>query len=475
MAENKGSKVLKAGVWYTIVNFLTKGAIFLTTPIFTRLMSTKDIGAFSNVNSWYQVLLYLVTFNFVVTIAVARFDYKDELDRFTSSILVYGTIITGIIYCIIIAWMDFFSDLFSMQPYSIHIIFIYMLVYPALLVYQSRNMIEYKYKMSATVSIASIVLSIGTSLLLINTMEDQLLGRLIGNFIPVAVLCLVIYIMLLVKGHGFSMKYLGYAVKVAFPMIWHSIAIHLLASGDRIVITRILGEESNALYSVAFTTGIIAAALWDAMNNAWSPWSQECMDKGNTEEMKKASRPYIGFFAIVVFGMLLVSPEILYMMGGSDYMQAVYVLPPVIVGCLCQFIYSLYVNAEFYLKKQTRIAFATLCAAGLNIGLNFIFIPKFGYIAAAYTTLFGYLFLFLVHFLSLYHLGKKDWYDNRYNIIVICCFLLMIPFFNFLYQHSIVRYCIIGLTIIILLLIMVINKEYLLNYVRRFLGKNEAE
>ena len=453
--KNKGSnKVIRAGMWYTIINFVTKGTAYLTTPIFTRIMNIDDIGDFSNINAWSQVLLYLITFDMSVSLSVARFDYEEEIDKYTSSILIYGSVITGVFYLIVLLKLDFFCELFSMPPYAIHILFVYMLVYPALLVYQMRNMFSYKYIASAFISISSLTLSIGCSLVLVQLTKDQLLGRVIGNFVPITLFCIVIYICIVIKGGRVSAKYLSYALKVSFPMIWHSIAIHLLGSGDRIVIKRILGANANALYTVAFTTGTLASALWNAMNSAWSPWSAERMNKGEINIMKKASRWYVLFFMVVILGLLLITPEILYVMGGRQYKEAVYVLPPVIVSCLCQFVYSLYVNAEFYLKKQTRIAVATVIASGLNLLLNFFLIPRFGYVAAAYTTLFGYLFLLVFHFVSLFMLGKKDWYDNKFNFLIIGIFLFLVPLFNLLYHHNSVRYICIILIIFVLIYLL---------------------
>ena len=41
----------------------------------------------------------------------------------------------------------------------------------------------------------------------------------------------------------------------------------------------------------------------------------------------------------------------------------------------------------FYYKKSGFIAFASIVAAAINIILNYILIPRFGFVAAAYTTL----------------------------------------------------------------------------------------
>ena len=46
------SVVAKAGLWYTVCNFMFRGMAFITTPIFTRLMSKTEGGEFSTFSSW---------------------------------------------------------------------------------------------------------------------------------------------------------------------------------------------------------------------------------------------------------------------------------------------------------------------------------------------------------------------------------------------------------------------------------------
>ena len=38
------NKVIKAGIGYTIGNYLLKGLSFLTVPLFSRLLDTSDYG-----------------------------------------------------------------------------------------------------------------------------------------------------------------------------------------------------------------------------------------------------------------------------------------------------------------------------------------------------------------------------------------------------------------------------------------------
>jgi O-antigen/teichoic acid export membrane protein len=60
----------------------------------------------------------------------------------------------------------------------------------------------------------------------------------------------------------------------------------------------------------------------------------------------------------------------------------------------------MYVNYAFYEKKTKNIAAITIIIGLLNITLNYLLIPHFGYIAAAWTTLISYISLFILHYIN---------------------------------------------------------------------------
>lgn len=444
-ANNSNGKVLKAGIWYTISNFVVKAAGFITTPIFTRLLVPEDVGFFSNIQSWFNILVIITTFDLFSAIAVARFDYKDDLNEYIASTLLLGSLITGTFYIIALVFWGFFTELFQMDSISLHLVMSYCLVYPALQMYQMKARIEYNYRASVALSLGSVLGSTLCSLCMVLICSNKLFGRVTGFYAPVIILNLGIYIILIRKARFISTKYWRYALAISIPLIWHTLAGNLLNSSDRIMITRFCGTSDNALYSIAYSCAIIVSVLWASMNTAWSPWAYEKMEEKNYLTLKKASRPYILFFGFVVFCFLMVAPEVLMLMGGSKYASSISVIPPVMIGYVFQFIYSLYVNIEFYSKKQSYIAVGTTIAAITNIILNWIFIPIYGYVAAAYTTLIGYIVLFIVHFLFVRKLGKLSWYDTRFNLLFLAGSLIAMFISLLLYHASIIRYFIIGL------------------------------
>ena len=161
------------------------------------------------------------------------------------------------------------------------------------------------------------------------------------------------------------------------------------------------------------------------------------------QEFWKNSKIYLGVFSILIVGVLLLTPELMLIMGGNQYYSARFVMPPVIMGCVFQFAYGMYVNLEIYEKKTIVISIGTIGAAVLNIVLNMIFIPKYGYLAAAYTTLVGYAALFIFHYLivKLLFVQYNDIYDKGFLLIIITALLICSSIALVLYRFLIIRYC----------------------------------
>lgn len=107
----------------------------------------------------------------------------------------------------------------------------------------------------------------------------------------------------------------------------------------------------------------------------------------------------------------LISPEVILVAGGSKYSDSRYVTMPIVLSMYYAFLYTLPSSVEYYYKKTKLIALGTMLAAGMNILLNAVFIPAFGYVAAAYTTVACYLLYYLLHVVFAWWVHKGMVYD----------------------------------------------------------------
>ena len=90
------------------------------------------------------------------------------------------------------------------------------------------------------------------------------------------------------------------------------------------------------------------------------------------------------------------------------------------MGVVCQCLYAHYINLVLHEKKTRYVSFGTMAAAALNLGLNLLFVPRYGFAAAAYTTFASFLTLLLIHFLFVRKKLRIRLYDDRQ--ILLCAF-----------------------------------------------------
>ncbi len=429
-------KALKSGVWYTLANFLMRSIGFITTPIFTRMLTHEDFGIYNNYVSWLTISTIFITLNLESTFISARYDYEDKFDEYVLSMLALSTTSALSWIAIINIFQTFFSNFFQLDSTYINVMIVYLLFLPAINMYQARERYYFEYKKSV---MTSLIVSFGTaitSVVLVCSMNNRLFGRVIGSALPTIMVGVVLYFVIVIRGKKVNPSYWKYALAICLPYIPHLLSLNLLNSMDRVMITRICGAEDNALYSLAYNCGTIITILLTSLNSAFSPWLGEKMQKGFYSDIKVFTKKYILFFVAFALGVMLVSPEILLILGGKSYLSAKYVMTPVAMGCILQFLYIFFVDIEQFKKHTIGMAVASAVAALTNYILNAVFIVKSGYIAAAYTTLAGYLVLLVIHMFIVKKIGYAFVYSYKFIIIVVTVCTIATILISFLYSVS---------------------------------------
>ena len=452
MSNNR--KAFKSGVWYTISNFFTRSIGFITTPIFTRLLTKTEFGEFNNYSSWLSIITIFVTLNLESTLISARYDYKNKFDEYILSILSLSAISVGGWFLFINIFSEKITSILGLDSIYINTMLLYLIFLPAVNMFQVRERYYFEYKKTV---ITSLLLSIGTALisvLLVINMDNRLAGRIIGSVIPTVLLGIVFYLFFIRRGKRIKIEYWKYALPICIPYIPHLLSMTLLNSTDRVMIDKWCGSEATALYSIAYNCGAIVTLLLTSMNSAFAPWLGEKISENRENEIRKFTKIYISAFLYLAIGIMLISPEILWILGGESYMAAIYVMAPVSMGCVCQFLYTMFVNVEQYNKKTTGMAIASAIAAFINLVLNYIFIPKIGYLAAAYTTLVGYICLLGMHMYLVYRLKSSNIYSYKFvgGAVIVGLFAMII--ITLIYANLILRYIVIGCYCLLLFLLL---------------------
>ena len=83
--EKTRSKVVKAGLGYTVGNYLIKGLSFLTIPLFARLLDTSDYGKYNSYMAFEAIVYIFVGLALHTSFKKAKYRFEKDFNEYVSS------------------------------------------------------------------------------------------------------------------------------------------------------------------------------------------------------------------------------------------------------------------------------------------------------------------------------------------------------------------------------------------------------
>ena len=403
--RNGSGKAVKAGVGYTVGNILVKGVVFLSIPLFSRIMTTAQFGVYNVFISYESILYVLIGMAMDNSLQSANLDFKNSVNKYISSIsLIY--IINSIICCLAVTCLgSWLSGVLNLEKRALYLLVIYSFSTAIISLYNMKVSLKYEYKEYLILTLSYSIGNILLSLLLMRTVlsDKRDYGRIVGASGAVLVAALyALYTIYRDAKPRIEKEYWKFALRFSLPLVPHGIAQVLLAQFDRIMIRQLVSDSVAGIYSLATSIKLILTVITTSITTAWRTWFFDAMRKNEIKDIQKRARQLVELFAIFSILMMSFSKEMILIFGGYKYEAGKYVIIPMIMDAFLLFVYSLVVQSEYYAKKTHYIMIGTIIATVINIVTNYVFIQMYGYIAAAYTTLFSYVVYFILHIIISY-------------------------------------------------------------------------
>ena len=398
-------KAVKAGLGYTVGNILVKGIVFLTLPLFSRIMTTAQFGVYNVFISYESILYVLIGLAMDLSLQSANIDYKESINKYISSISVIY-ILNALIYCVLITCLGgWLSDVLNLERGALYLLVVYSFSTAIISLYNMKVSLKYEYKkyliVTLSYSIGNVLLSLLLMLTVLSGKRDY--GRIIGASGAVLLAALyVLYTMYRDAKPKVVSKFWKYALKFSLPLVPHGVSQVLLAQFDRIMIRQLVSDSAAGIYSLATNIKLILTVITTSITTAWRTWFFNAMSENKIADIQKRASQLTEMYAIVAIGLMSISHEAILIFGGYKYEDAKYVVIPMIIDAFILFVYSIIVQSEYYAKKTHYIMIGTVIATVINIITNYIFIKMYGFVAAAYTTLFSYVIYLVLHLVISY-------------------------------------------------------------------------
>ena len=441
-----------------IANILIRSSAIITAPIFTRILTTSDYGIASNFVAWLNIFLVFTGLALPYSIGNAKMDFPFQLNRFLASIQTMGTIIAVLFLLLALVFKEKLAELMVLDSDLVIIMFVYLLVLPSVVFSQEKYKFELQYKQNIYIAIFNSIGAILFCLIFILKVfnEQRYYGRIIGLIFPMFLMGFLFYIKILKDGWSTNLKkYWAYALKISVPMIPHALAMVVLNQIDRVMIINISGSSDAGLYSFGFAYAILLMIFSNAVLQAYKPWLYINYHKKDFQSIKKSNEIITFSVCVLTLVIITVGPEVLKILGTSDFWNAKWVVMPIAISALFQYIYNTYSSLELYHKKTMVIAIGSVFTAIINYFLNSTFIPVYGYVAAAYTTFASYFILALFHYFAYRKICKKSIFNDKFIWIISTLTAIIGFIISLLYIYFFIRY----LFLIIILLIIGITKK----------------
>lgn len=464
---NSMSTPAKASIWFLVCNILQMGLNVLTTPIFTRIMSQEEFGITNTYNSWRSILMIFTSLNLsygVFNNAMVKYEDSHTRDVYVSSMQGLYCLVTMLFFVVYLIFSKPINDLMNMPEQMILLLFADLFTYPALLFWSGRQRYEFKYKWLVVVTILMSVVNVTISIVFVFFSDNKALAKVAAGVLVNILFCGFFLIYHFIKGKKLVVwSFWKYALAFNIPLIPHYLSEMILTQSDRIMITKYDSAAATANYSIAYSIVLIMQMITSAISASFLPWAYGCMKKKDYAAIKKMGNILTLLISGCIFLITLFVPEIIYIFAGKAYMGSIYCIPSIALSIVFIYMYELFSTVEFYCEKNIFVMIASVIAAGLNVFLNWCFIPIYGYYAAGYTTLFCYVMYALGHFCVYKMVCKKTLnikaiYDGRFLLAILlamCVFTLLI---NVIYDKPVLRY----LAAIIVVVIMFLKREVLL-------------
>ena len=425
--ELDGKKTL-ISIICNIVTIVISMLVSLVTTIFlTRIISLSDLGIATSFMTMKGIFNIICLLSMYIAINRMLLDIKGNDFEYLSSIYIFSSMFCLFTYFIYLIFSKYFNYFLGFDTKLMSLMFLMMFLINSCTIVVTYWNFKNNYKWTFIYNILSNPVSQICSLVFAVLLTDKkYLGRIVGIDTFNIIFGVICAFLICFKGKfTYNKDYVKKSLKICIPMIPHLLAQVILSSCDLLMIKNLTGAANAGIYSMAYTISNLLYALLVQLFNPWSPWVYRRLKNNEIDTIKSNSKVLISLSFVLCVGLICVSPELIKIFLTKDYYPAINLITPICIGFFFQIMYIFFYDVEYFYKKNSQIATYSVMAAILNIILNFIFIKKFGYYAAAYTTLISYFLLFMFHYYGMKKVEKRKIYDLKY-IFLLAVILLMV-------------------------------------------------
>lgn len=202
----------------------------------------------------------------------------------------------------------------------------------------------------------------------------------------------------------FDRVFMAALLKYSAPLVIVGLAGAINDSGDKIFVKMITGDQEQVgIYSANYRIAVLMTLFIQMFRYAFEPFLFKVSKDKNSGETYALVMKYFVIAGLSLFLFTAVNIDIFKILVDDKYWQGLAVVPIVLLG---NFFLGVYYNLSVWYKLKDLTRYAAIMAlsgALVTITLNWLLVPVYGYIGAAWATLACYSTMMLIS----YFWGRK--------------------------------------------------------------------
>ena len=414
MSENRLGSLAKQTAIYGLSSIVGKFLNYLLVPIHTHRMAAESggYGIVTNLYAYTALLLVILTFGMETTFF--RFSNKENVNpdkAFSTAGLSVGFV--SLVFLILVS--VFLKPIAGALDYALHPEFVeIMAIIVAFDAFQSILFARLRYENRpvkfVTLKLSFIVLSLLLNVFIFYVapfLKEHFPAMMswyhtsyqVGYIFIANLICTTLVNFGFIKEikklrHGIDRDLLKEMLNYTWPILLLGLAGILNQVADKIVFKKIVpgveGETQLGIYGACVKIAMIMAMITQAFRYAYEPFVfGGKRDKDDKENQAKVMKYFIIFTLLAFLAVVMYMPILKYLVGES-YREGLRVVPIVM---LAEIFMGIYFNLSFWYKLTDQTWWGAVFSGigcAVLLAVNFIFVPKYSYMACAWGGFAGY-------------------------------------------------------------------------------------
>ncbi|MEE3235105.1 MAG: polysaccharide biosynthesis C-terminal domain-containing protein [Candidatus Latescibacterota bacterium] len=248
--------------------------------------------------------------------------------------------------------------------------------------------------------------------------------------------------------------YLSYSL----PLVPMGILYWTIQMSDRYLIDLFLSKKEVGRYAATYTLGGLISFVYGPIFAFLMPAATKLWENNQLDDLRQFFLRSLKYPSIIAIPIAFTSPvwglTTIKLVAGTNYVTSKILILVVLIGYLALMIGTFFATILHLTKKNATLLWINILTAGVNIGLNLVFIPVYGIEGAGLSTAITFLIQTTVFYLFsrryfTFDLGIK----NLVKIIIasLLCTLLM-SFWGIHNLETLITCIILGTSVYIALL-----------------------